>query len=65
MLQENYCCVDLGHFFEFRSKKVVLFPEIDRVKKFLSLTRPHSQMCIRIYIFSFKQKNTQTNSKRN
>ena len=37
-------------------KKVVLFREIDRVKFFLSLTRPPSRMCIRIYIFSFKKQ---------
>ena len=39
-----------------RPKKVVLFPEIGRMKKILSLTRPHSQMCIRIYIFNFKKQ---------
>ena len=33
-------------------KKIVLFPEVDRVKMFLILTRPHSQICIRIYIFN-------------
>ena len=43
-------------------KEVVLFPEIDRVKFFLSLTRPHSQMIIRIHIFNFKKQ--QTNSKK-
>ena len=26
------------------------------MKTFLSLTRPHSRMCIRIYIFNFKKK---------
>ena len=40
-----------------RPIKVVLFPEISRVKLFLSLTRPHSRMCIRIYIFCFKALN--------
>ena len=35
------------------AKKVVLFPEIGRVKKFLSLTRPHSRMCIRLYIYIY------------
>ena len=46
-------------------KKVVMFPEIGRVKFFWSLTRPHSRMCIRIYIFHFKtqQINKQTNKK--
>ena len=39
--------------------EIALFPETGRVKKFLSLTRPHSQMCIRIYIFNFT-KQTQT-----
>ena len=38
------------------SKKVILFPEMGRVKKILSLTRPHSRMCIRIYIFDKKKK---------
>ena len=42
-------------------QKVVLFLETDRVKKILSLTRAHSRMCIRIYIFSFKK---QTNKKK-
>ena len=36
-------------------KKVVLFPEISRVKNFLSLTRPHSRICIRICVFNFKK----------
>ena len=27
---------------------------IDQVKIFLSLTRPHSRICIRLYIFNFK-----------
>ena len=41
-------------------KKVALFPEIGRVKKFLSPTHLHnkSKMCMRIYIFSLK-KHTQ------
>ena len=34
----------------------VLFLEIRRVKNFLSLTRPHSRMCMRIYIFNFKKQ---------
>ena len=47
-----------------RPKKVVLFPEIGRVKKILSLTRPHSQICIRIYIFLFQRTSSkQTNKK--
>ena len=37
-------------------KKVVLFPEIDRLKIFLSLTSLHSQMCIRIFFFNFKKQ---------
>ena len=37
-------------------QKVVLFPEIGRVKIVLSLTRSHSRMCIRIYIFNFKKQ---------
>ena len=47
-----------------KKKKVVLFPEIGRVKIFSSLTGPHSRMCIRIYIFCFKQKNTHTETKK-
>ena len=43
-------------------KKVVLFPEIGRVKLFLSFTRLYSGMCIRIYIFNFKKQ--QTNNKK-
>ena len=38
-----------------RPKKVVLFPEIGRVKSFLLLTRLHSPICIRTYIFNFKK----------
>ena len=39
-----------------RPEKVVLFPEVGRVQIFLSLTRPHSGMCIRIYTFNWKNK---------
>ena len=39
-------------------QKVVLFPEIDRMKKFLSLTHPHSRMCMKICIFKFKKHQT-------
>ena len=51
-----------------RPKKVVLFPEIGRVKSFLLLTRLHSRICIRTYIFNFKKlflisKNKQTRKK--
>ena len=42
-------------------KKVTMFLEINQAKTFLSLTRPHSQICIRMYIFNFK---TQTNKKK-
>ena len=42
-----------------RPEKGILFPEIDQVKIFLSLTHPHSQMCIRIHIFLIS-KNKQT-----
>ena len=51
-------------------KKIVLFPEIDRAKFFLSLTRPHSWTCIRIYIFNFikaktrRQKSKETKDKK-
>ena len=44
------------------AKKVVLFPENSRVKIFLSLTRPHSQMCIRI---KKKKKKTKQEDKEN
>ena len=44
------------------AEKVVFFPEIKQVKKFLSLTRSHSQR-IRTYIFCFK-KHTHTQTKR-
>ena len=43
-------------FIKIRPKKVVLFPETGRVKFCLSLTRLHSQMCIRIYIFNLKKQ---------
>ena len=39
-------------------KKVILFPEIGRVKTFLSLTRPHSRMCIRSVFLISKNKLT-------
>ena len=40
---------------------MVLFPEIGWVIKHLSLSRPHSLMCIRIYIFNFKKQTTKKN----
>ena len=48
---------------ESGQKKVVLFPEIGRVKMFLSLTRPHNQMCVRIYVFKLKKQQTNKNKK--
>ena len=48
---------------KLRPKKVVLFPEIGRVKNFLSLTRPHSRMCTRIYLFNFKKHQTNKEKK--
>ena len=45
-------------------KKVVLFPEIGRVKFFLSSTRPHKSNAyeyIYIYIYIFVLKNKHTN----
>ena len=45
------------------SEKVVLSPEIGWAKKFLSLTRLHCRMCLRIYIFNFKNTNKQTKNK--
>ena len=46
--------------------EVVLFPETGRVKIFSLLTRPHSRMCIRIYIFfqTKKQKAKETKGDR-
>ena len=44
--------------YRIRPKKVVLFPEIGRVKYFLLPTVRISQMCMRIYIFCFKKTNT-------
>ena len=40
-------------------KKVVLFPEIGQMKNFLSLTLPHSRMCIRINLFQTKKTHNQ------
>ena len=40
-----------------------MFPEIGRVEIFLSLTLPHIQMCIRIYIFNFKKHQTNKQKK--
>ena len=53
---ENY---DEKCYVYWGQKKVVLFPEIDWVNFFLSLTRPHSRMCMRIYIFNFKKQRNQ------
>ena len=48
------------------AKKVILFPEIGRVKIFLSLLRLYSRMCIRIFIFNFKkQTNKQAKKPKN
>ena len=44
-----------------RPKNIVLFQENYQVKIFLSVSRPHSRMCIRIYTFNLKKK--QTNKK--
>ena len=44
-------------------KKVILFPEITRVKMFLSFIHPHSRVCIRIYIFNFQKKKEKENKK--
>ena len=44
-------------------KKLVLFPKIGRVKIFLSLTGPHSQIYIRIYIFNFRKHKTNKQKK--
>ena len=44
---ERFHYFNQGRFLS-ETKKIVLFPEIDRVKIFMSLTRPHSRMCIKI-----------------
>ena len=44
--------------------KVVLFPEIGQVKDFLSLTRPHSRMRIRIYNFNLKEEKKKRENKK-
>ena len=45
-------------------KKVVLFPEIGRVKFFLLLTRLHSPECVSEYIFLVKKKQRELKKKR-
>ena len=50
-------------FKDLTPKKVVFFPEIGRVKFFLSLARPHSRMCIRISEYTFLIKKKQTKKK--
>ena len=49
---------------KLRPKKEVLFPEIGRVKNCLSVTRQHSRICIRIYIFNFKKHQTNKQTKK-
>ena len=44
-------------------KKVVLFPEIGRVKVFLSLTRPRSLYIHSEYTFLISENNKETNKK--
>ena len=48
-----------------KKSKVVLLPEFRQVKVFSWLTHPHSCMCIRIYIFCFKQTNKKKHTHRN
>ena len=52
-------------FYILRPKRVVLFPEIAWIKSFLSLTCPHSRMCIRIYILNFKKQTNKQNNNNN
>ena len=67
---KNAIKVRLVGFKEARPKNVVLFPVIGWMKNFSSLTRPHSRICIRTYIFLFqikklhKQKAKETNENR-
>ena len=44
-----------GYGNKIAPKKAVLFPEVDQVKNFLSLTLLHSWNCVRINIFCFKK----------
>ena len=44
--------------------KVVLFQEIGQVKDFLSFTRPHSRMRIRIHNFNLKEKKKKRKQKK-
>ena len=55
----------MWNYNEVKPKKVVLFPEIDRIKIFISLTQPHSRMCIRIYLFNFKKSKQTSKQKTN
>ena len=45
---------------DWAKKKVVLFLEIGSVKNILSLTCPHSWMCMRICISNFKKRRKKT-----
>ena len=54
---------ELKTFCKVRPKKVLLLA-IGRVKVFLLLIRPHSGMCIKMYIFKFKKQQTNNNNKR-
>ena len=47
---------------KYKTKKVVLFPKIDRVKKFLSPTHPHKSNVYENIHFLFK-KTAHTNKK--
>ena len=53
----------MWNYNEVKPKKVVLFPEIGRIKIVISLSHPQSRMCIRIYLFNFK-KSKQTNKQK-
>ena len=46
-----------------RSEKVVLFPEIGRVKNVLSLIHPYSRMCVNIFLI-WKKNTTTTATKK-
>ena len=46
--------------FHNKAKKVALFPEIGRVKKILSPTRPHKPNVYENIYFLFQKKHTQT-----
>ena len=58
----NFWWPHLG-FFNVRSQKSSLVSGNRPGEIFLSLTRPHSRMCIRIYIFNLKKQKIKNQKK--